>query len=499
MKKVIAILMVIFLFTVMFYGCGKGEVKDTTLSSVTTATTGTTANTTTPPVDHVKEYNKEEWNRQLDNLKYGEAPEYLKQIGKPSEEDVAFIREQEGDRYYLVSDPAQVWDKAFYESTYRCAYIGTFDIGDGESIVYFKGLPCSNILSIISPSFAYYKKSGKVTRATPKELEEYEELFALRYSEYLDFFNLASEIIYRDEYNEKEWDRQLYNLKYGEVPGYLKQIGVPSEEDVAFIREQVGDRYYLVSDPAQVWDKAYHESSYICLYMGTFDIGDGESVVYFHGTVGFDIVDTIAPSFAYYKKSGKVIRATPRELEEYRELFSLRCREYLDFSDVAAEMIYNGGYDEKEWKRQLDNLKYGEVPEYLKQIGVPSKEDMDAIYAKFPTRYFIIDPRQIWNKDFLVNGGTYLIYCGTFDLENGESVMYFSDFLFPGEDMLVGDWGTRNIAYYKQSGELVYRASNIEELHDKRELIRLRVNEYLDFYDTVLEIVYNTNKGEELI
>ena len=646
MKKVIAILMVILLFTVMFYGCGKGKVKDTTLSSVTTATTGTTENTTTPPVnttvDHVKEYNKEDWIRQLDNLKYGEAPEYLKQIGKPSEEDVAFIREQEGDIYYLVSDPAQVWDKAFYESTYRCAYIGTFDIGDGESIVYFKGLPCSNILSIISPSFAYYKKSGKVTRATPQELEEYEELFALRYSEYLDFFNLASEIIYRDEYNEKEWDRQLYNLKYGEVPGYLKQIGVPSEEDVAFIREQVGDRYYLVSDPAQVWDKAYHESSYICLYMGTFDIGDGESVVYFHGTVGFDIVDTIAPSFAYYKKSGKVIRATPRELEEYEELFSLRCREYidfsdvvswiiyngeydekewkrqldnlkygevpeylkqigvpseedvafirkelgdgyclisdprqiwnkdfhetrnrsvyigtfdigdgesivyfmginssggavivapsvsyykksgkimltdgipreleiyeelfslrydeyLDFSDVAAEMIYNGEYDEKEWNRQLDNLKYGEVPEYLKQIGVPSKEDMDAIYAKFPTRYFIIDPRQIWNKDFLVNGGTYLIYCGTFDLENGESVMYFSDFLFPGEDMLVGDWGTRNIAYYKQSGELVYRANNIEELHDKRELIRLRVNEYLDFYDTVLEIVYNTNKGE---
>ena len=108
MKKVIAILMVIFMLTVIFYGCGKGEVKDTTLSSVTTATTGTTANTTTPPVDHVKEYNKEEWNRQLDNLKYGEAPEYLKQIGKPSEEDVAFIREQVGDRYYLVSDPAQV-------------------------------------------------------------------------------------------------------------------------------------------------------------------------------------------------------------------------------------------------------------------------------------------------------------------------------------------------------------------------------------------------------
>lgn len=496
MKKVIAILMVILLFTVMFYGCGKGEVKDTTLSSVTTATTGTTANTTTPPVDHVKEYNKEEWNRQLDNLKYGEAPEYLKQIGKPSEEDVAFIREQEGDIYYLVSDPAQVWDKAFYESTYRCTYMGTFDIGDGESIVYFKGFPSSSILAIVSPSLAYYKKSGKVVRETPQELEEYEELFALRYSEYLDFFNFASEIIYRDEYNEKEWDRQLYNLKYGEVPGYLKQIGVPSEEDVAAIRKQAGDHCYLVSDPAQVWDKAYFESNYICLYMGTFDIGDGESIVYFKGIAAFNITGTIAPDWAYYKKSGKVIRATPRELEEYEELFSLRCREYIDFSDVVSWIIYNDEYDEKEWKRQLDNLKYGEVPEYLKQIGVPSKEDMDAIYAKFPTRYFIIDPRQIWNKDFLVNGGTYLIYCGTFDLENGESVMYFSDFLFPGEDMLVGDWGTRNIAYYKQSGELVYRASNIEELHDKRELIRLRVNEYLDFYDTVLEIVYNTNKGE---
>ena len=137
MKKIVAILMVIFMLTVMFYGCGKGEVKDTTLSSVTTAATGTTANTTPPPVDHVKEYNKEDWIRQLDNLKYGEAPEYLKQIGVPSEEDVAFIREQEGDRYYLVSDPAQVWDKAYHESSYICLYMGTFDIGDGESVVYF--------------------------------------------------------------------------------------------------------------------------------------------------------------------------------------------------------------------------------------------------------------------------------------------------------------------------------------------------------------------------
>ena len=122
MKKVIAILMVIFMLAVMFYGCGNGEVKDTTLSSVTTATMGNTENTTTSPVDHVKEYNKEDWIRQLDNLKYGEAPEYLKQIGKPSEEDVAFIREQEGDYCYLVSDPAQVWDKAFYESRYLHLY-----------------------------------------------------------------------------------------------------------------------------------------------------------------------------------------------------------------------------------------------------------------------------------------------------------------------------------------------------------------------------------------
>ena len=354
MKKVIAILMVIFMLTVIFYGCGKGEVKDTTLSSVTTATTGTTANTTTPPVDHVKEYNKEDWIRQLDNLKYGEVPEYLKQIGVPSKEDVSFIRKELGDGYCLISDPRQIWNKDFHETRNRSVYIGTFDIGDGESIVYFMGINSSGGAVIVAPSVSYYKKSGKIM------------------------------------------------------------------------------------------------------------LTDG----------------------------------IPRELEIYEELFSLRCREYIDFSDVVSWIIYNDEYDEKEWKRQLDNLKYGEVPEYLKQIGVPSKEDMDAIYAKFPTRYFIIDPRQIWNKDFLVNGGTYLIYCGTFDLENGESVMYFSDFLFPGEDMLVGDWGTRNIAYYKQSGELVYRASNIEELHDKRELIRLRVNEYLDFYDTVLEIVYNTNKGE---
>ena len=33
MKKVIAILMVIFMLTVIFYGCRKGEVKDTTLSN----------------------------------------------------------------------------------------------------------------------------------------------------------------------------------------------------------------------------------------------------------------------------------------------------------------------------------------------------------------------------------------------------------------------------------------------------------------------------------
>ena len=497
MKKVIAILMVIFMLTVMFYGCGKGEVKDTTLSSVTTATTGTTANTTTPPVDHVKEYNKEDWIRQLDNLKYGEAPEYLKQIGVPSEEDVAFIREQEGDGYYLVSDPAQVWDKAFYESRYRCTYMGTFDIGDGESIVYFKGFPSSSILAIVSPSLAYYKKSGEIRYTTPQELEEYEELFALRYSEYLDFFNLASEIIYRDEYNEKEWDRQLYNLKYGEVPGYLKQIGVPSEEDVAFIREQVGDRYYLVSDPAQVWDKAYHESSYICLYMGTFDIGDEESVVYFHGTVGFDIVDTIAPSFAYYKKSGKVIRATPRELEEYEELFSLRCREYIDFSDVAAEMIYNGGYTEKEYRRQNDNLKYGEVPEYLKQMGVPSEEDMATIYEsyKYP---LVSDPAQLWTDESLIRYGGYrYVYVGTYDIENNESVLVFRRMCLGTLDDCVY---RPDVVYYKNSGKVDYCRDTEKLLGDKQfELSYWSIHRYDHFYDAILEIVYNTNKGEELI
>lgn len=200
LKKNVSLLMAIFIFAVTFYGCGKGEVKDTTLSSVTTATTDTTANTTTPPVnttvDHVKEYDEKEYFRQLENLKYGEVPEYLKQIGKPSEEDVAFIRKELGDRYYLVSDPSQVWDKSFHESMYRCAYIGTFDIGDGESIVYFKGLSASGILPEMSPSFAYYKKVGKIKSETPQELEEYEELLSLREIEYIYFVDWATEIIY---------------------------------------------------------------------------------------------------------------------------------------------------------------------------------------------------------------------------------------------------------------------------------------------------------------
>lgn len=200
LKKIVSLLMAIFIFAVTFYGCGKGGVKNTTLSSVTTATTETTANTTTPPVnttvDHIKEYDEKEYVRQLENLKYGEIPAYLKQIGIPSEEDVAFIREKLGDGYYLVSDPAQVWDKAFHESRNRSVYMGTFDIGNGESIVYFKGLSQSGIAEVMSRSVAYYKKSGKIKPIDPQELESYEELFSLRCREYIDFADVVSWIIY---------------------------------------------------------------------------------------------------------------------------------------------------------------------------------------------------------------------------------------------------------------------------------------------------------------
>ena len=197
LKKKVSLLMAIFIFAVTFYGCGKGGVKNTTLSSVTTATTGTTANTTTPPIDHVKEYDEKEYARQLENLKYGEVPAYLKQIGIPSEEDVAFIREKLGDGYYLVSDPAQVWDKAFHESKYLCIYVGTFDTGDGESIVYFQGLSSFDIVGTVSPSIAYYKKSGKVQLTDiPPQLEEYKELFSLRCIEYIGFADVVSWIIY---------------------------------------------------------------------------------------------------------------------------------------------------------------------------------------------------------------------------------------------------------------------------------------------------------------
>ncbi len=201
LKKIVSLLMAIFIFAVTFYGCGKGGVKNTTLSSVTTATKETTANTTTPPVnttvDHVKEYDEKEYSRQLDNLKYGEVPAYLKQIGVPSEEDVVFIRKELGDSYYLVSDPVQVWDKAFHESKYLCIYVGTFDTGDGESIVYFQGLSSFDIVGTVSPSIAYYKKSGKVQRTDiPPQLEEYKELFSLRCIEYIGFADVVSWIIY---------------------------------------------------------------------------------------------------------------------------------------------------------------------------------------------------------------------------------------------------------------------------------------------------------------
>lgn len=142
-------------------------------------------------------------------------------------------------------------------------------------------------------------------------------------------------------------------------------------------------------------------------------------------------------------------------------------------------------YDEKEYARQLENLKYGDVPEYLKQIGIPSEEDMEAIYTKTKIRNFIIDPMQVWNEKFLLKGGNYLVYFGTFDLENGESIMYFGDMFFPGfECVQIGDpAGVRDIVYFKQSGELVHHAQNTENLQDKKDLITLRDTEYLKFVD----------------
>lgn len=155
-------------------------------------------------------------------------------------------------------------------------------------------------------------------------------------------------------------------------------------------------------------------------------------------------------------------------------------------------------YDEKEYFRQLENLKYGEVPEYLKQIGVPSEEDMEAIYAKTKIRNFIIDPMQIWNEELLLKGGNYLVYFGTFDLENGECILYFYDMLLSGAECpLVGNDGIHNIAYYKKSAELVYRAYDIEELNDKyRELISLRYFEYIDFVGYAGEIYSKETKNK---
>lgn len=201
LKKIVSLLMAIFLFTLMFYSCGKGSVKNTTISTVTTASTETTANTTTPPVnttvDHVKEYDENEYMRQLQNLKYGEVPEYLKQIGVPSDEDMEFIREKLEDRYYIISDPAQAWEDKIRKMNYLSAYVGTFNIGDGESIVYFQGLSSFDTVGTVSPSIAYYKKSGKIqlTMRHPRELEEYEELFLLRFGEYDAYFGMVVYII----------------------------------------------------------------------------------------------------------------------------------------------------------------------------------------------------------------------------------------------------------------------------------------------------------------
>ena len=205
MKKVIAILMVIFLFTVMFYGCGKGEVKDTTLSSVTTATTGTTENTTTPPVnttvDHVKEYDEKEYMRQLDNLKYGEVPEYLKQIGVPSEEVLEAVREFYNYNFNnFITDPAQLWtDKSLIKyDVRRYVYLGTYDIENNESVlvfhVMFFGITEADG---VKSDIVYYKNSGKVDYCenTRELLGNKIDLLHLREHEYFYFYDAVLEIV----------------------------------------------------------------------------------------------------------------------------------------------------------------------------------------------------------------------------------------------------------------------------------------------------------------
>ena len=206
LKKIVSLLMAIFIFAVTFYGCGKGGVKNTTLSSVTTATKETTANTTTPPVnttvDHVKEYDEKEYFRQLENLKYGEVPEYLKQIGVPSEEDLEAVRNFYKYNFNVfITDPAQLWtDKSLikYDGR-RYVYLGTYDIENNESVLVFHVMFFGITEADVSrPDIVYYKNEGKVDYYNDyigKLLGDKIDLLRLREREYSYFYDTVLEFV----------------------------------------------------------------------------------------------------------------------------------------------------------------------------------------------------------------------------------------------------------------------------------------------------------------
>ena len=86
---------------------------------------------------------------------------------------------------------------------------------------------------------------------------------------------------------------------------------------------------------------------------------------------------------------------------------------------------------------------------------------------------------------------------GTYDIENNESVLVFRRMCLGTLDDCVY---RPDVVYYKNSGKVDYCRDTEELLGDKQfELSYWSIHRYDYFYDAILEIVYNTNKGEELI
>lgn len=86
---------------------------------------------------------------------------------------------------------------------------------------------------------------------------------------------------------------------------------------------------------------------------------------------------------------------------------------------------------------------------------------------------------------------------GTYDIENNESVLVFRRMCLGTLDDCVS---RPDVVYYKNSGKVDYCRDTEELLGDKQfELSYWSIHRYDHFYDAILEIVYNTNKGEELI